>query len=183
MRPTHRAANSGDNAHPRERICPLARVPPRAENMVVRTDTRRDNAQSETLTAQQPVALPAQSLFVGLPGAYAQQGFAPLGFAPIAAPFGAPALLTPYGPIPGQGIPYGATPYAPWYGAFQGQPFQGIAPGAVQHLPPLGAIPGAAIPGPSIPVAVQDLGREVVATSRSPASPRPTSTSSSATPA
>lgn len=135
--------------------------------MVVRTENRRENPQSETLTTPQP-ALPAQSLFVGLPGAYEPQGFAPLSFAPVATPFGTqPIGFAPFPGFAGQGL-YAAQP-APWYGAFQGQPFQGqplqgIAPANLQSLPPLGAPLGAALPGQSIPVAVQDLGREVVAT-------------------
>lgn len=140
--------------------CSLARVPPRAETMAVRTENRRNEPSTETLNIQ---ALPQPPpLFVGLPGQLPAPGYAPFGYAPGFAPY--PPPIGGIAPLPWpQGIAYPGIPqgWAPW----TPQPFQGFAPATLQSLPPLGPPQGAPNPTPgSIPVALQDLGREVVAT-------------------
>lgn len=102
--------------------------------MVARTETRRNESQTETAIGV-ALAPPPQPLFVGLPGAL------PQGFAPLPPGFGF--------------APFGLTPFtAPGWNPY---------PASIQAIPPLAA-PGSLATGPGIPVAVQDLGREVVAT-------------------
>jgi HSP20 family molecular chaperone IbpA len=146
---------------------------------MVRTDNRNLASQTRNEQDVAPAPLtPQQPLFVGLPGALAGvpvQGFttygvgAPLGYAP--APY--PAIgVQGYAPqgivsvVPAQGSAFiqGFPTFSPVQGfaAFAGSsaPVGALPVQAFQATQP----PGIAQPSASIPAAVQDLGREIVAT-------------------
>ncbi|HEV8361839.1 MAG TPA: Hsp20/alpha crystallin family protein [Candidatus Thermoplasmatota archaeon] len=136
---------------------------------MVRTEPRRNSEQIEPLTPAQPLPALQQPLFVGVPGhgaplaaqalpwPHATQGF-----------YGVPAFagLPPATLAALQGLSYGI-PTGPFLAPF-GFPSQftlGNVVGApVQGLPIGPQLPTHAPTAPSIGAAIQDLGREVVAT-------------------
>jgi HSP20 family molecular chaperone IbpA len=129
---------------------------------MVRTETpvRRTSEPAETFAPSQPLPpLQGPALFVGLPG----QAVAGLPY-PL---HGTPQHLPPFlGWAPPAGFaPWGLPPAHP----FLGYPGVGIAPGFAAYAglpttqPPV-TTQAPLPPAPAIPAAIQDLGREVVAT-------------------